>query len=167
MRRVVALLLATLVLGSLIGANVKTVGAAEPKPLNVIIVWHQHQPYYYDPIQDVYTRPWVRLHAANDYWKMAHYLSEYPDVHATIDLSGSLIAQIADYMHGKKDTYQIVTEKIANGEPLTVDEKWFMLQAPGGGSSTAPSPLERGADHRPPQRQPDKGLLETLHRAEG
>nr|ACJ03924.1 pullulanase [Thermococcus sp. HJ21] len=132
MRRVVALLLAVLMVGSLIGANVKTVGAAEPKPLNVIIVWHQHQPYYYDPIQDIYTRPWVRLHAANNYWKMAYYLSQYPEVHATIDLSGSLIAQLADYMNGKKDTYQIITEKIANGEPLTVEEKWFMLQAPGG-----------------------------------
>ncbi|ASJ08317.1 amylopullulanase [Thermococcus siculi] len=132
MKRVVALFLAILVVGSIFGANLKTVGAAEPKPLNVIIVWHQHQPYYYDPIQDIYTRPWVRLHAANDYWKMAHYLSEYPDVHVAIDLSGSLIAQIADYMNGKKDTLQIITEKIANGEPLTVDEKWFMLQAPGG-----------------------------------
>ncbi|ASJ11540.1 amylopullulanase [Thermococcus thioreducens] len=132
MKRWIALLLAILVVGSIVGANVKTVGAAEPKPLNVIIVWHQHQPYYYDPIQDIYTRPWVRLHAANNYWKMAYYLSQYPDVHATIDLSGSLIAQLADYMNGKKDTYQIVTEKIANGEPLTVDEKWFMLQAPGG-----------------------------------
>ncbi|ASJ10265.1 amylopullulanase [Thermococcus sp. P6] len=132
MRRFVAILLAVLVAGSIVGANVKTVGAAEPKPLNVIIVWHQHQPYYYDPVQGVYTRPWVRLHAANNYWKMANYLSQYPDVHVTIDLSGSLIAQIADYMNGKKDTYQIVTEKIAEGEPLTVDEKWFMLQAPGG-----------------------------------
>ena len=132
MRRVVALFLVVLMVGSLIGVNLKGVGATEPKPLNVIIVWHQHQPYYYDPVQDIYTRPWVRLHAANNYWKMAYYLSQYPEVHATIDLSGSLIAQLADYMHGKKDTYQIITEKIANGEPLTVDEKWFMLQAPGG-----------------------------------
>ncbi len=132
MKRVVALFLTILVAGSILGVNLKGVGAAEPKPLNVIIVWHQHQPYYYDPVQDVYTRPWVRLHAANDYWKMAYYLSQYPDVHATIDLSGSLIAQIADYMNGKKDTLQIITEKIANGEPLTVDEKWTILQAPGG-----------------------------------
>ncbi|ASJ06337.1 glucodextranase DOMON-like domain-containing protein [Thermococcus pacificus] len=131
-RQVVALFLAFLMVGSIVGVNLKTVGAAEPKPLNVIIVWHQHQPYYYDPVQDIYTRPWVRLHAANNYWKMAHYLSEYPDVHVAIDLSGSLIAQLVDYMDGKRDNYQIITEKIANGEPLTVDEKWFMLQAPGG-----------------------------------
>ncbi|CAD5243275.1 glucodextranase DOMON-like domain-containing protein [Thermococcus camini] len=132
MKRVVALFLAVLMVGSLMGASFKGVGAAEPKPLNVIIVWHQHQPYYYDPVQDIYTRPWVRLHAANNYWKMAHYLSQYPKVHATIDLSGSLIAQLADYMHGKKDVLQEITEKIANGEPLTVNEKWLMLQAPGG-----------------------------------
>ena len=135
MRKVViATFLTLLMLGSVlvVNSNPKTVAAAQPKPLNVIIVWHMHQPFYYDPIQNVYTRPWVRLHAARDYWKMAYYLSKYPDVHATVDLSGSLIAQILGYMDGKKDTYQIITEKIANGEPLTVDDKWFMLQAPGG-----------------------------------
>jgi len=129
MKKGLALFFVFLVLLSTAGAGVK---AETPKPLNVVIVWHQHQPYYYDPIQDIYTRPWVRLHAANNYWKMANYLSKYPDVHVAIDLSGSLIAQLADYMNGKKDTYQIVTEKIATGEPLTLEDKWFMLQAPGG-----------------------------------
>ncbi|WP_457754021.1 glucodextranase DOMON-like domain-containing protein [Thermococcus sp.] len=129
MRKVFSLLAIFLVLFSTLAVPAK---GEEPKPLNVIIVWHQHQPYYYDPIQDIYTRPWVRLHAANNYWKMAYYLSKYPEVHATIDLSGSLIAQLADYMNGKKDTYQVITEKIANREPLSIDDKWFMLQAPGG-----------------------------------
>ncbi|MDK2869401.1 MAG: hypothetical protein PWP39_636 [Pyrococcus sp.] len=131
MSRKLSLLLVFLIFGSMLGAN-NIVKAEEPKPLNVIIVWHQHQPYYYDPVQGIYTRPWVRLHAANNYWKMAHYLTEFPDIHVTIDLSGSLIAQLADYMNGAKDIYQIISEKIANGEPLTYDEKWFMLQAPGG-----------------------------------
>ncbi|AEH25371.1 glucodextranase DOMON-like domain-containing protein [Pyrococcus yayanosii] len=131
MRRVLSLFVVFVVLGSLLALQPE-VKAGEPKPLNVIIVWHQHQPYYYDPVQGIYTRPWVRLHAANNYWKMAYYLSKYPDVHATIDLSGSLIAQLADYMNGAKDIYQIITEKIAKGEPLTVEEKWLMLQAPGG-----------------------------------
>ncbi len=130
MKKLVSLFLTILVLGSIIGANAKFALAEEPKPLNVIIVWHQHQPYYYDPIQDVYTRPWVRLHAANNYWKMAHYLSEYPDVHVAIDLSGSLIAQLADYMNGKKDTHQIITEKIANGGGAP-DRRRQVVHAPG------------------------------------
>ncbi len=128
MKKVLALLSIFLML---FGALSVPASAEEPKPLNVVIVWHQHQPYYYDPVQDVYIRPWVRLHAANDYWKMAHYLSKYPDVHVAIDLSGSLIAQIADYMNGKKDMAQIVTEKVINNN-LTLEDKWFMLQAPGG-----------------------------------
>ncbi|AFK21813.1 glucodextranase DOMON-like domain-containing protein [Pyrococcus sp. ST04] len=129
MKKVLALFLIFSLFGGIIMPAVK---AQEPKPLNVIIVWHQHQPSYYDPIQGIFTRPWVRLHAANNYWKMAYYLSKYPEVHATIDLSGTLIWQISMYMNGSKDTYQIISEKIANGEKLSVEEKWFMLQAPGG-----------------------------------
>jgi|GEM_PF-127513 len=129
MKKTLSLFVTFLILFSVLTVPAK---AESPKPLNVVIVWHQHQPYYYDPIQDIYIRPWVRLHAANNYWKMAYIASKYPDVHVTIDLSGSLIAQLADYMNGKKDMHQIITEKIANGEPLTIDEKWFMLQAPGG-----------------------------------
>ncbi|MDV3104640.1 glucodextranase DOMON-like domain-containing protein, partial [Thermococcus waiotapuensis] len=128
----ISLLLAGFVVLSVFSIGVGRASGQEPKPLNVIIVWHQHQPYYYDPVQDIYTRPWVRLHAANNYWKMAYYLSLYPDVHATIDLSGSLIAQLVDYMNGKKDVLQVISEKIANGTPLTLDEKWQMLQVPGG-----------------------------------
>ncbi|ACS33105.1 glucodextranase DOMON-like domain-containing protein [Thermococcus gammatolerans] len=127
-----SLLLIGVMLVSAFAVNLGGANETTPKPLNVIIVWHQHQPFYYDPVLNVYTRPWVRLHAANDYWKMAHYLSEYPEVHATIDLSGSLIAQIVDYMNGREDTLQLISYKIANGAPLSLDEKWQVLQVPGG-----------------------------------
>ena len=131
-KKLVSLFAIFLMAVSLLAVHPVSAGNDNAKPLNVIIVWHMHQPFYYDPVQGVYTRPWVRLHAARDYWKMAYYLSKYPDVHATVDLSGSLIAQLIGYMHGKKDTLQIISDKIANGEPLTVDDKWEMLQAPGG-----------------------------------
>ncbi len=131
MRKVAALLLALLMFGSLVGMY-GYAKADKAKPLNVIIVWHMHQPFYYDPINDQFVLPWVRLHAARDYWMMPAILSKYPDVHATIDLSGSLIQQIVMYNEGKMDLREEITEKIAKGEPLTVDEKWLMLQAPGG-----------------------------------
>ncbi len=34
-------------------------------------MWHQHQPLYPKDENGVVTRPWVRLHAAKDYWDMA------------------------------------------------------------------------------------------------
>ncbi len=41
--------------------------------------------------------PWVRLHGTKDYWGMAMLLKEVPEVHATINLVPSLLAQIAAY----------------------------------------------------------------------
>ena len=35
-------------------------------------------------------RPWVRLHATKDYLDMATTLAEYPDVHATYNITPSL-----------------------------------------------------------------------------
>ena len=41
--------------------------------------------------------PWVRLHGTKDYWGMAMHLKEVPEMHATINLVPSLIAQILAY----------------------------------------------------------------------
>jgi len=72
------------------------------EPLCVSILWHQHQPFYRatmtgDP-QGAYLLPWVRLHAARDYYPMAALLSEFPGVRATINLVPSLVLQIEDYV---------------------------------------------------------------------
>ena len=101
-----------------------------PKPLNLIIVWHNHQPFYKDPVSNTYILPWVRLHGAKDYYRMPEIVSKYPDVKVTFDLSGSLIDQIKDYINGAKDRNLILSEKSADS--LTVDEKFEMLQIPGG-----------------------------------
>ncbi|MGC9072650.1 MAG: glucodextranase DOMON-like domain-containing protein [Caldisericum sp.] len=100
------------------------------KPLNVIIVFHNHQPFYKDPESNTYILPWVRLHGAKDYYRMPFLSSQYKDIHITYDLSGSLIDQIKDYLNGKVDKYQIVSQVDPN--KLTVDQKFFMLSIPGG-----------------------------------
>ncbi len=123
------LLLSMAVLGLF---NVGTVEADQAKPLNVVIVWHMHQPFYYDPVAKQFVLPWVRLHAVRDYWRMPAILSKYPDIHVTIDLSGSLIEQIAMYMNGSMDVRERISWKLANGAPLSTQEKWVMLQVPGG-----------------------------------
>lgn len=77
-------------------------------------------------------RLWVRFYVVNNYWKMVYYLSEYFDVYVVIDFLGLFIVQFVDYMNGKKDIYQIIIEKIVNGEFLIVEDKWFMFQVFGG-----------------------------------
>ncbi len=98
----------------------------EEGKLYLAIIWHQHQPVYYkDPETGIYQRPWVRVHASKDYVDMAAILRQYPDIHATFNLTPSLIRQLDDLAAGAKDLYQVYTEIPA--EELTDDDKAFIL----------------------------------------
>ncbi|HHS98166.1 MAG TPA: glycoside hydrolase [Chloroflexi bacterium] len=101
-----------------------------PSPEDVIylaIIWHQHQPVYYkDPATGVYAKPWVRVHAAKDYYDMAAILQDYPDVHVTFNLTPSLIRQLDDFAAGATDMYWEMT--MVPADRLTDEQKWFILR---------------------------------------
>src|SRR5260370_36234760 len=63
----------------------------------VMLLWHMHQPFYKDLAEDVYTMPWVRLHALKDYFGMVAILEEFPTVDMTFNMVRSLVAQLQDY----------------------------------------------------------------------
>ena len=91
------------------------------------ILWHQHQPLYYQNEEGVYTRPWVRVHATKDYYDMAAILKDYPQVHATYNLTPVLIRQLDDFVNnGAKDLYWVLAEVPA--DQLTADQKQFILE---------------------------------------
>src|SRR6266550_1540477 len=95
--------------------------------LRVIILWHQHQPFYKDLVSGEYRLPWVRLHALKDYYGMVKLLDEFPNVHQTFNLVPSLIAQIQDYASGSADDpFLQVAAKPA--KDLTPEERRFTLQ---------------------------------------
>ncbi len=95
--------------------------------LRVIILWHQHQPFYKDLVTGKYRLPWVRLHALKDYYGMVKLLDEFPNVHQTFNLVPSLITQIQDYVAGTADDpFLKVAAKPARD--LTADERRFGLQ---------------------------------------
>jgi hypothetical protein len=68
--------------------------------LRLILLWHQHQPFYKDLVTGEYRLPWVRLHALKDYYGMVKLLDEFPNVHQNFNLVPSLITQIQDYVAG-------------------------------------------------------------------
>ncbi|GEM_PF-521425 len=104
--------------------------APAQKPLNVIILWHNHQPFYKNPLSNEYILPWVRLHGVKDYYRMPYVVSKYPDIKVSFDLSGSLIAQLKDYINGAEDDRERIS--LTPVKKLTVTDKWEMLQIPGG-----------------------------------
>jgi len=94
--------------------------------LRVVVVWHQHQPYYKDLVTGEYRLPWVRLHALKDYYGMVKLLEEFPRVHQTFNLVPSLISQIQEYAQGTaQDPFWQVTARQARD--LTPEERRFAL----------------------------------------
>jgi len=95
--------------------------------LRLILLWHQHQPFYKDLVTGEYRLPWVRLHALKDYYGMVKLLDEFPKVHQNFNLVPSLMVQIQDYVEGAaKDPFLQVASKPARD--LSESERRFALQ---------------------------------------
>ena len=95
--------------------------------IHLAIVWHQHQPVYFkDPETGVYAKPWVRVHAAKDYYDMAAILKDYPEIHTTFNLTPSLIRQLDDFAAGATDQYWEMT--MVPADELTAEQKRFILR---------------------------------------
>jgi alpha-amylase/alpha-mannosidase (GH57 family) len=69
--------------------------------VNLVVLWHMHQPQYRDPETGRYVLPWTRLHALKDYWGMVEVLKEFPGVHATFNVVPSLGMQLDEYASGE------------------------------------------------------------------
>jgi len=95
--------------------------------VRVVVLWHQHQPFYKDLVTGQYRLPWTRLHALKDYYGMVKMLDEFPRVHQTFNLVPSLIRQIQDYVSGEaQDPFLQVASRPA--QDLTQEERRFALQ---------------------------------------
>jgi alpha-amylase/alpha-mannosidase (GH57 family) len=77
------------------------------RKIHLGFLWHMHQPYYRDPIDDIYILPWVRLHAVNAYYTMPRFASRFDKLHTNFNLVPSLIEQLEDYAEGRaNDLYE-------------------------------------------------------------
>ena len=95
--------------------------------IRVVLLWHQHQPFYKDLVTGQYRLPWTRLHALKDYYGMVKLLDEFPKVHQTFNLVPSLIHQIEEYVSGEaNDPFLQVASRPA--KDLTLEERRFALQ---------------------------------------
>jgi alpha-amylase/alpha-mannosidase (GH57 family) len=67
------------------------------KRLDLVFLWHMHQPDYRDHINGEQVLPWVYLHAIKDYTDMADHLERHPGVRAVVNFVPILLDQIDDY----------------------------------------------------------------------
>ena len=97
------------------------------KKLHLAVVWHMHQPYYKDDLTQTYLLPWVRLHCAKDYNKMAGLLDAYPRVKQTFNLVPSLLTQIDEYARGEARDLFLDLARQPAGE-LSAEQREFLLR---------------------------------------
>ena len=67
-------------------------------PLELVFLWHMHQPDYRDHRQGEFVLPWVYLHAIKDYSDMAAHLERHTYIHAVVNFVPVLLDQIEDYV---------------------------------------------------------------------
>src|SRR5437867_9354254 len=103
-------------------------GTQPPMPvLRVVVLWHQHQPFYKDLVSGEYRLPWVRLHALKDYYGMVKLLDEFPGLHQTFNLVPCLITQLQEYVAGAaRDPFLEIAAMPAEG--MELNQRLFAVQ---------------------------------------
>ena len=101
------------------------------KKVYLAFLWHQHQPMYKNPLDNIYELPWVRLHATKDYYDMVAILDNYPKVKVNINLVPSLLVQLDEYSKGiAKDKFLDLTLKpatdLSDGDKIFILKNFFM-----------------------------------------
>jgi alpha-amylase/alpha-mannosidase (GH57 family) len=67
------------------------------KPVDLVFLWHMHQPDYRDYASGDFVLPWVYLHAIKDYTDMAYHLEQHPRVKVVVNFVPVLLDQLEDY----------------------------------------------------------------------
>ncbi len=93
----------------------------------ILLLWHMHQPAYWDPVMKNIGLPWVRLHGVRGYNDLPFMARLFPHVRQTINLVPSLLDQIDQISGGElQDAYQILTMKPP--EDLTPADRDYILR---------------------------------------
>ena len=65
--------------------------------VDLLLLWHMHQPDYRDRSTGEFTMPWVYLHALKDYSDMAWHLEQHPAMRVVVNFVPVLLDQLEDY----------------------------------------------------------------------
>lgn len=95
--------------------------------LNVIFLWHMHQPYYKDPVKGEYALPWTYLHGIKDYYDMPAIVDDTPGARAVFNLVPSLIEQLLDYANGTAVDQFLIKGQMEPAEMSEAD-RLFLLE---------------------------------------
>jgi len=70
---------------------------SDQKKLDLVILWHMHQPDFRHYASGEFAQPWVYLHAIKDYSDMAAHLEAHPGMRVVVNFTPVLLDQLEDY----------------------------------------------------------------------
>lgn len=102
------------------------VAPAPSRSLDLLFIWHFHQPHYAVEGGDEASLPWVRLHATKSYYDMAWMLLRHPGVRCVANFSGVLLEQLSALAEGATDRWERLT--ITHPAELAPAERSFLVR---------------------------------------
>jgi alpha-amylase/alpha-mannosidase (GH57 family) len=100
--------------------------------VDLVLVWHLHQPDYRDHASGEFMLPWVYLHAIKDYTDMAWHIEHHPGMRAVINWVPVLLDQLEDYadQFASGNLRDPLLRLLARDHvaPLTEDERALVLE---------------------------------------
>ncbi|MEM6822418.1 MAG: glycoside hydrolase family 57 protein [Verrucomicrobiota bacterium] len=97
------------------------------KPLQVVFLWHMHQPYYVDPLEKVALMPWVRLHAVKGYLDMIDVATQTPEVKMNFNFTPVLLRHLLEMAGDEVRDLWGDRARIPAAD-LNDEERWFVLE---------------------------------------
>ncbi len=103
------------------------------KSVDLVFLWHMHQPDYRDYSTGDFVLPWTYLHAIKDYTDMAYHLEHHPKIHAVMNFVPILLDQLEDYVDQfatgtlRDPLLRLLAHK--NPNELTADQREHVLDA--------------------------------------
>ncbi|PYB69105.1 hypothetical protein DMB44_00685 [Thermoplasma sp. Kam2015] len=70
--------------------------SSRPKPINLAIIYNDHQPLYKIVGSNNYILPWTEAHATAEYIEQALIAHMFPQINVTYEMSGSLLYQLVN-----------------------------------------------------------------------
>ena len=100
--------------------------------VDLVLVWHMHQPDYRDHATGEFQLPWVYLHALKDYSDMAWHLERHPQMRVVVNFAPILLDQLEDYAdqiashHVRDQLLRLLGQ--AEIAPLSQGDRAFILE---------------------------------------
>ncbi|WP_018290953.1 glycoside hydrolase family 57 protein [Verrucomicrobium sp. 3C] len=98
--------------------------------MNVVLLWHMHQPDYVDRQNGKARTPWVRLHAVHSYLDMIEMVERFPTLKVAFNFTPVLVEQLVEIGAGEviddcEAWSRIQSENLTQGEKEKILEHFF------------------------------------------